>query len=672
MQMMKKINISKLTSREFVLGVLRILPNCEITLRKTLEDEFYVLNNRCTVNTDKKIVALSTNENMVDFIGKGITIQAVVGVNGSGKSSLFELIYRIINNLSCLLNRGKRRKASEQLYYIDGLWAELYIVIDGVLFCIACHGDNVCIKRKDEEIVNINAFKNDEPSKDTVLLSDIIKWAKECLFYTIVSNYSIQAFNAQDYECEPCFLIDGKRKRQKIEDKIWINSLFHKNGYLTPIVLNPYRDNGHIDMNKEHWLTLYRLSSAMIYAEKHNKEFMKDYKLHNIYYTYSDSFLKDKYVNTYDVKDEIYWNYKPGGNIQPDYGTIILSEYQVVNKLNYNDPIQHAAAMYLIYKTYAIANAYPNYDEFSSIGQLKNFNTPTNSETADLTNRLVKKIRKDKSHISLKVRQMLHFIDSFTAKRLDTQSLQLDKITYYDYVGAVAINRKLNSMSEIQEYLPPSLFRIDITLDKYENNKKKNAEPISINRLSSGERQYLYTFSTYIYHILNLLSIQDSHRVRYRRMSLIFDEVEICFHPEFQRRFIDELLGYIKRLGMNRHATFCITIATHSPFILSDIPQSNILYLDNGKTADSSEFKNPFAANICDVLFQSFFLKNGFTGEYARKKVNNLLKYLHEPHKRISKNKSNEINFLKRIIGDPFINMHIEQLMSLNHEKDNY
>lgn len=307
-----------------------------------------------------------------------------------------------------------------------------------------------------------------------------------------------------------------------------------------------------------------------------------------------------------------------------------------------------------------------------SIGQLKNFNTPTNSETADLTNRLVKKIRKDKSHISLKVRQMLHFIDSFTAKRLDTQSLQLDKITYYDYVGAVAINRKLNSMSEIQEYLPPSLFRIDITLDKYENNKKKNAEPISINRLSSGERQYLYTFSTYIYHILNLLSIQDSHRVRYRRMSLIFDEVEICFHPEFQRRFIDELLGYIKRLGMNRHATFCITIATHSPFILSDIPQSNILYLDNGKTADSSEFKNPFAANICDVLFQSFFLKNGFTGEYARKKVNNLLKYLHEPHKRISKNKSNEINFLKRIIGDPFINMHIEQLMSLNHEKDNY
>lgn len=164
-------------------------------------------------------------------------------------------------------------------------------------------------------------------------------------------------------------------------------------------------------------------------------------------------------------------------------------------------------------------------------------------------------------------------------------------------------------MGEIQEYLPPSLFCINITLDKYENNTKKNEEPIPINRLSSGERQYLYTFSTYIYHILNLLSIQDSNRVRYRRMNLIFDEVEICFHPEFQRRFINELLGYIKRLGMNRHATFCITIATHSPFILSDIPQSNILYLENGKLLILLSLKIPLQLIYAMYYFRAFFLK---------------------------------------------------------------
>ena len=669
---MSKQDILVKPYREFVLGVLRILPNCEHSLRKTLEDEYYVLNQRCIVDTIKHVVSLSSNKNMVDFFGKGITIQAVVGVNGSGKSSLFELIYRIINNISCLLNRGKRRQASERLYYVDGLWAELFVVIDGELFCIACHGDDVCVIRGKRKIINVKTFNGNAPSEDAVLMSDFVKWAKECLFYTIVSNYSMQAFNAQDYECEPCFLIDGKRGKQHVEGRIWINSLFHKNdGYLTPIVLNPYRDNGCVDMNKEYRLTLYRLSSAMIYAEKHDKEFMKDYRLHKIYYTYSDSLLKDKYVDTYGVKDEIYWNYRPGRQVLPDYGTVILCAYGVVNKLDYNDPVQHAAAMYLIYKTYSIANVYPNYDEFSGIGQLNAFFTSTNSATADLTERLVKRIMKDKSHISLKVRQMLHFIKAFAEKKLDVKSLLLNRITYQDYVAVVAPDRKLLTMGQIQEYLPPSLFRIDITLDRYEDGEKKNEEPISINRLSSGERQYLYTFSTYIYHVLNLLGIQDSNRVRYRRMNLMFDEVEICFHPEFQRRFVDELLGYIRRLGLNRHATFCITIATHSPFILSDIPQSNILYLDNGRTADSSKFKNPFAANICDVLFQSFFLKRGFVGEYARQKVNNVLKYLRKPHKSIPQKKFEEIKFLQQIIGDSFINMHINQLISRSNEKDN-
>ena len=277
-------------SREFALGVLHILPNCKQTLRKNLKDEYYVLNQRCIVDTENHIVSLSSlNQGMIDFFGKGIAIQAIVGVNGSGKSSLFELIYRIINNLSCLLNRGKRRKASEQLYYIDDLWAELFVIIDGKLFCIACNGDSICVKKDKFEVISIKAFENNMPSQGTVLMVDFIKWAKECLFYTIVSNYSMQAFNAIDYGCESCFLIDGKRRKQYVEDRIWVNSLFHKNdGYLTPIVLNPYRNNGSVDMNREYGLTIYRLSSAMIYAKEHNKEFMKDYQLHKIHMVYKE------------------------------------------------------------------------------------------------------------------------------------------------------------------------------------------------------------------------------------------------------------------------------------------------------------------------------------------------------------------------------------------------
>lgn len=216
-------------------------------------------------------------------------------------------------------------------------------------------------------------------------------------------------------------------------------------------------------------------------------------------------------------------------------------------------------------------------------------------------------------------------------------------------------------MREIQEYLPPSFFTIEILMDRYKNGEVTNEDPIPLEQMSAGERQYLYTFSTYIYHILNLLSIQESHRVKYRNINLILDEVEICFHPEYQRRFVNELLGYIKRLYMNRWASYNIMIATHSPFVLSDIPQGNILYLEDGKMADSNDFKNPFAANICDILYQSFFLKNGFVGEFARKKINNMI-YRLLPGGDFSDKYRLEYELLMNLIGDPFLKMQLQRL----------
>ena len=56
------------------------------------------------------------------------------------------------------------------------------------------------------------------------------------------------------------------------------------------------------------------------------------------------------------------------------------------------------------------------------------------------------------------------------------------------------------------------------------------------------------------------------------------------------------------------------------------MPRDNILYLDKGKTQDREKFIKPLAANISDILYQSFFLKNGFIGEWARTKINSLLK----------------------------------------------
>ena len=281
------VSKEKATPKEFSLSVIHILPKCSPNLKKGLRDEFYKLNGRCEIN--RKKVEFRGENPLQGFYGSRINVEAIVGVNGSGKSSLFEIIYRVINNLSCLLNRGKRRKTADDLYYVKDLYAELYYVVNGQLARISCQGDKVEFQMGKEASVTLTAVKDGMVSSEKVLMADFVKWAKENFFYTIVTNYSLQAFNANDYKRELCLILkDGLNDAMaetQAEGHVWMDSLFHKNdGYMTPIVLNPYRDEGVFDLNKEHHLTLYRLSAILIYAQVHDRRFMEDYDLDNILY----------------------------------------------------------------------------------------------------------------------------------------------------------------------------------------------------------------------------------------------------------------------------------------------------------------------------------------------------------------------------------------------------
>lgn len=86
-----------------------------------------------------------------------------------------------------------------------------------------------------------------------------------------------------------------------------------------------------------------------------------------------------------------------------------------------------------------------------------------------------------------------------------------------------------------------------------------------------------------------------------------------------------------------------ILFTKRSPFILSDLPKQNILYLENGQTTNEADSikKNTFAANIGDLLHQSFFLKNGFIGAKAQEKLTEIYKILflnnaNIPYKKLS------------------------------------
>jgi AAA15 family ATPase/GTPase len=281
---------------DFIISAIHVLPECNQILKKGLQDEWYILNDCVSINKDNRLSVKNVNRSSNKIYGKGINICAIIGANGSGKSSLLEILYRIINNISAILERGKHRKAAETLYYIDNLCAELYYLVEGNLCCISCKGDKISLTFPDDKKIEFHASITNSSLSSEVLMKDFIKYASAGLFYTIVTNYSLQAFIAQDYANEKAYILNKRELRSK-EDALWLNGLFHKNdGYMTPIVLNPYRDNGVINMITEHHLTNYRLSSCFIHARNTKRQFIDNYKLNRLWYEYNSSFVIQYFV----------------------------------------------------------------------------------------------------------------------------------------------------------------------------------------------------------------------------------------------------------------------------------------------------------------------------------------------------------------------------------------
>ena len=220
------------------------------------------------------------------------------------------------------------------------------------------------------------------------------------------------------------------------------------------------------------------------------------------------------------------------------------------------------------------------------------------------------------------------------------------------------------------EWLPPGIFKSEISL----KNQKTNAK-VYLNQLSSGERQFIYLTSTILYHAMNLGSIpKNGTRIRYNRLNFILDEVEICFHPEYQRQFVKKLRDLFVRVNLNKSFDINVLITTHSPFILSDIPKDNILCLEEGKVC-CEVFKQTFCSNIYDLLNNQFFMKQ-FVGDIAAEKLDSLVQELNQllekhnnhsktiPEKRI-KYLQNQIN----MIGDEFIRIKLlEKLKPLKED----
>lgn len=178
----------------FSISGICVLRKCSKDLRKVLKPGYYWFNQWCEKEGD--VVRLK-NDRGIDpkFFGSNISIQAIVGKNGSGKSSLLELMYRAINNFGALLIQNRRRPAAEKLHVVKGLFIDLYFVMGKELGILYCRGNSVGLKYRDYKIV-LGEKLNDKEFSDF----DYCKAIKNnksieilsSFFYTIVTNYSFR------------------------------------------------------------------------------------------------------------------------------------------------------------------------------------------------------------------------------------------------------------------------------------------------------------------------------------------------------------------------------------------------------------------------------------------------------------------------------------------------
>ena len=141
----------------------------------------------------------------------------------------------------------------------------------------------------------------------------------------------------------------------------------------------------------------------------------------------------------------------------------------------------------------------------------------------------------------------------------------------------------------------------------FQINLEKNDKEINYFRLSSGEKTLLSYFSNIVGRINELYQIQAQdetyNSVQNKLFLILIDEVELHLHPEWQRNFIKYIEDFFNYEDYSIRLQF--VIATHSPFVVSDIYDQNIIYLGN----KNNETKT-FGGNIFDIFKDDFYVSN--------------------------------------------------------------
>lgn len=180
--------------------------------------------------------------------------------------------------------------------------------------------------------------------------------------------------------------------------------------------------------------------------------------------------------------------------------------------------------------------------------------------------------------------------------------------------------------------------------------------------LSSGEKLMYEQFSIFNEQVSRIEKKRDKLNNTDEYLILL-DEADVCFHPLWKKKYINMLLEVLPLIFVNKKLQIIFT--THDPLTLSDIPHQNILFLGKGEnyTKVLTNKRKTFGANISNLLADSFFLEDGLVGDFAKKKIEEVIHVLNKmienknnnQHIDISDEEQLRIRYLIRMVDEHII-----------------
>ncbi|MEM4992563.1 hypothetical protein WKH56_08480 [Priestia sp. SB1] len=210
--------------------------------------------------------------------------------------------------------------------------------------------------------------------------------------------------------------------------------------------------------------------------------------------------------------------------------------------------------------------------------------------------------------------------------------------------------------------------------------------------ISTGEDTLLNIYSRF-FNVKPLVEKRGSKHSN-DNVIILLDEIEHSLHPEWQRTLLYKLISFLPYV-FSSSKSIQIILATNVPFLIADIPTSNVIYLERfkqkkvnpetgkvhfenklGVSEKPSLSSQTFAANIHSLLMNNFFMSSTL-GQLSETKITDLIENLNSvgstSENAIKERKTytpDEIKATIEVIGEPIIKNKLKSMYSSKYRDD--